>query len=114
MLTADYPVERDLHLQGRGLLPVPYYPVDRTRAPDASLPSLPRLLGSTRAALLHEAASLACATTSELADATGVSLPSVSRQLAVLRESGLVTSRRDGKRVIHATTPLGCRLLGRP
>ncbi|MFE6104870.1 DUF5937 family protein [Streptomyces laurentii] len=134
VLAADYPVERDLHLQGRGLLLVPsyfcwrrpitladddlqpvlIYPVDRTRAPDASLPSLRRLLGSTRAALLHEAASLACATTSELADATGVSLPSVSQQLAVLRESGLVASRRDGKRVIHATTPLGCRLLGRP
>lgn len=73
------------------------YPVDRTQAPDASLPPLPHLLGSTCAALLHAAASLACATNSELADATGMGVPGVSRQLAVLSGSGLVTSPRDGK-----------------
>lgn len=133
VLTVDYPVERDLHLQGRGLLLVPsyfcwrrpialaddqlqpvlIYPVDKTPSPPTtSTASLPRLLGSTRAALLYEAAVLTCATTSELAAATGVSLPSVSQQLAVLRDSGLVASRRDGKRALHAATPLGHRLLG--
>ncbi|MEU7021738.1 DUF5937 family protein [Streptomyces sp. NPDC046203] len=131
VLSVDYPVERDLHLRGRGLLLVPsyfcwrrpvtmaddelrpvlLYPVDKTHEALASPDALPRLLGTTRAALLHEAASLAYATTSDLAEATGMSLPSVSQQLAVLRDSGLVSSRRDGKRVIHATTPLGCRLL---
>jgi DNA-binding transcriptional ArsR family regulator len=41
-----------------------------------------------------------------------VSVPSASRQLGVLREAGLVTSRRDGKYVLHSVTPLGLRLLG--
>lgn len=41
-----------------------------------------------------------------------VSLPSGGRQLGVLREVGLVTSRRDGKYVLHSVTPLGLRLLG--
>ncbi|MFF2899095.1 helix-turn-helix domain-containing protein [Streptomyces sp. NPDC057966] len=132
VLTVGYPVDRDLYLDGRGLLLVPSYfcwrqpitladdrlrpvlihPVDRTTAPtDASSGSLTRLLGSARAALLYEAAVRACASTSELAEATGLSLPSVSQQLAVLREGGLVASRRDGKRVRHAATPLGRRLL---
>ncbi|MBD0707292.1 MULTISPECIES: ArsR/SmtB family transcription factor [unclassified Streptomyces] len=132
VLSVDYPVERDLHLRGRGLLLVPsyfcwrrpialadddlqpvlIYPVDKITELAAPPSALPRLLGATRAALLHEAASLASATTTDLADATGMSLPSVSQQLAVLRDSGLVASRRDGKRIIHATTPLGWRLLG--
>ncbi|MGV2915734.1 helix-turn-helix domain-containing protein [Streptomyces alfalfae] len=132
VLTVDYPVERDLHLNGRGLLLVPsyfcwqrpisladdqlrpvlIYPVDKSpssaAAPSASLS---RMLGSARAALLSEAAALTCATTSELADATGLSLPSVSQQLTVLRDGGLVSSQRDGKRVLHTATPLGLRLL---
>ncbi|MFG3529725.1 ArsR/SmtB family transcription factor [Streptomyces sp. NPDC047917] len=132
VLTVGYPVERDLYLEGRGLLLVPSYfcwrqpitladdglrpvlihPVDRTTAqPGTSPASLARLLGPARAALLYEAAVRTCGTTSELADATGLSLPSVSQQLAVLREGGLVASRRDGKRVRHTATPLGRRLL---
>ncbi|MGV2916352.1 DUF5937 family protein [Streptomyces alfalfae] len=132
VLTVDYPVERDLHLHGRGLLLVPsyfcwrrpitladdqlrpvlIYPVDKTPPPPAaSTASLSRLLGPTRAALLSEATALTGATTSELANATGVSLPSASQQLAVLRDGGLVVSRRDGKRVLHTATPLGRQLL---
>ena len=52
-------------------------------------------------------------TTSEVAEAVRVSLPSVSYQISVLRDGGLVTSRREGKYVLHAVTPLGLRLLGR-
>lgn len=132
VLTVDYPVEHDLHLQGRGLLLVPsyfcwqrpitladgqlrpvlIYPVDKTPStPAASTASLARLLGPTRAALLYEAAAPTGPTTSELADATGMSLPTVSQQLAVLRDGGLVASRRDGKRALHTVTPLGRRLL---
>lgn len=114
VLTVSYPVERDLHLDGRGLLLVPsyfcwrqpitladdglrpvlIYPVDRTTAPPSASPAaLARLLGPARAALLYETAARDCASTSELAEATGYSLPSVSQQLAVLREGGLVASR---------------------
>jgi DNA-binding transcriptional ArsR family regulator len=50
--------------------------------------------------------------TSTLAGTVLVSLPSVSQQLTVLREAGLVTSHRDGKYVLHSVTPLGLRLLG--
>ncbi|MFI1676027.1 DUF5937 family protein [Streptomyces sp. NPDC020607] len=133
VLTVDYPVERDLHLAGRGLLLVPsyfcwrrpitladselrpvlIYPVDKTPPPPTHSPTaLTRLLGPTRAALLHETATLTCATTSELAAAAGVSVPSASQQLAVLREGGLIASHRDGRRVLHSPTPLGHRLLG--
>ncbi|MFI8872974.1 ArsR/SmtB family transcription factor [Streptomyces sp. NPDC055243] len=132
VLTVDYPLERDLHLEGRGLLLVPsyfcwkrpitlaedhlqpvlIYPIDKTPPPtDASVTSLTRLLGSARAALLYELAELACASTSELADATELSLPSTSQQLAILRDAGLIASQRDGKRVLHTATPLGRRLL---
>lgn len=42
---------------------------------------------------------------SELVDATGLSQPAVSKQLAMLREAGLVTVRKDGrKRLYHART----------
>ncbi|MBQ0886261.1 helix-turn-helix transcriptional regulator [Streptomyces sp. RM72] len=132
VLTVDYPVERDLHLHGRGLLLVPsyfcwqrpisladdrlrpvlIYPVDKASSLTAASPAaLSRLLGTTRAALLYKAAVRVCVTTSELAEATGMSLPTTSQQLAVLREGGLITSRRDGKHVLHTATPLGRRLL---
>ena len=134
VLEVDYPVERDLRLEGRGLLLVPsyfcwrrpitlidenlrpvlVYPADKAVAPvsAAADTELARLLGSTRASLLDETASHDCGTTSELAAAVGVSLPSASQQLAVLREAGLLTSRREGKHVLHTVTPLGRRLLG--
>ncbi|MFF2642153.1 ArsR/SmtB family transcription factor [Streptomyces niveus] len=136
VLEADYPVDRDLYLDGRGLLlmpsyfcwrrpvtlvdtslqPVLVYPVEKP-APVVSTArpaELSVLLGSTRAALLQEAASRAWHSTSEMAAAAGISLPSASQQLSVLRESGLLTSRRDGKHVLHSATPLGRRLLGNP
>ncbi|MFF0726793.1 ArsR/SmtB family transcription factor [Streptomyces sp. NPDC004134] len=135
-LEAGYPVDRDLHLDGRGLLlmpsyfcwrrpvtlvdaslqPVLVYPVERPLpAVSAACPAeLSGLIGSTRAALLQEAAAHAWNSTSEMAAAAGISLPSASQQLAVLRRTGLLTSRRDGKHVLHSATPLGRRLLGDP
>ncbi|MFE7269942.1 DUF5937 family protein [Streptomyces sp. NPDC057623] len=134
VLEADYPVDRDVHLEGRGLLlipsyfcwrrpitlvdgslrPVLVYPVEKS-APlvsAAGRAELSRLLGPTRAALLQEASARAWGTTSQLAAKVGISLPSASQQLTVLRETGLLSSHRDGKHVLHAATPLGRRLLG--
>jgi DNA-binding transcriptional ArsR family regulator len=134
VLEADYPLDRDMYLEGRGLLlipsyfcwrrpitlfdcalqPVLVYPVEKS-APLVSAvgqAELSKLLGSTRAALLQEAATHAWSTTSRLATHVGISLPSASQQLAVLREAGLLSSHRDGKHVLHAATPLGRRLLG--
>jgi DNA-binding transcriptional ArsR family regulator len=134
VMEVDYPADRDLRLEGRGLLLVPsyfcwrrpvslfdetllpvlVYPVDKTVVPDAPVApdQLARLLGPTRAALLYETAARGFASTSALAGTVVVSVPSASQQLSVLREAGLVTSRRDGKYVLHSVTPLGLRLLG--
>lgn len=136
MLTiSGYIVERDLHLDGRGLLLVPCYfkrqdkpmvladpllppvlvysvhPHARVLSTAAAAGSLAALLGGTRAAILLLAAE--GGTTSEVAHRLGISVPSASRHLAVLRSSGLVTSARDRNAVHHTLTPLGLALLDR-
>lgn len=55
---------------------------------------------------------MASRTTSEVALAVGITLPSASYQIGVLRDGGFVTSHREGKFVLHMATPLGLRLLG--
>ncbi|MET7644750.1 helix-turn-helix domain-containing protein [Streptomyces sp. NPDC005426] len=131
VLEADYPVDRDLHLDGRGLLlqpsffcrgtpvvyrdpllpPVLVYPVAQAAAPvfAASGPWLGRLLGNTRSTVLRVIGD-GC-TTSELARRAGVSLASASQHACVLREAGLVHTRRHGSSVLHTLTPLGGSLL---
>ncbi|MFF2525446.1 ArsR/SmtB family transcription factor [Streptomyces liangshanensis] len=134
VLEADYPVERELHLDGRGLVlqpsffcrstpvvlhdpalpPVLVYPVTHSdvpvphERPGARL-SLGRLVGHTRSAVL-EAIEHGC-TTSELARRTAVSLASASQHASVLREAGLVVTLRHGSSVLHTLTPLGAALL---
>ncbi|MET7697700.1 helix-turn-helix domain-containing protein [Streptomyces sp. NPDC005485] len=134
VLEVDYPTERDLHLEGRGLLLVPsyfcwrrptaladpgldpvlVYPVAKTplTVVSGSDGGLERLLGRTRAAVLTAVADQSARTTSEVARAVGIALPSASYQIGVLRDGGLVASHRDGKYVLHAATALGIRLLG--
>jgi DNA-binding transcriptional ArsR family regulator len=88
------------------------YPVAHTCAPsfsEAGGPSLGRLVGHTRSAVL-QAIRLGC-TTSELARRAGVSLASASQHAAVLREAGLVVTLRNGNAVLHTLTPLGAALL---
>ncbi|MFJ8232354.1 ArsR/SmtB family transcription factor [Streptomyces sp. NPDC094448] len=135
VLEADYPVDRELRLDGRGLLlqpsffcrdtpvvlrdsalpPVLVYPVDHPPDPvfgetaTALAPSLGRLVGHTRSAVL-QAIQYGC-TTSELARRAGVSLASASQHAAVLREAGLVLTLRHGNAVLHTLTPLGAALL---
>lgn len=141
----SHPVDRDLHLGGRGLLlipshfcwgrPVPLadpelpptlvYPMERdplwldgeraTGAVPPEPPRLARLLGGTRAAVLRAvavAAPTSGATTTGLAARLGVSPSAVSQQTTVLREAGLLTSRRHANCVFHHLTPLGEALLG--
>ncbi|MFB7210048.1 ArsR/SmtB family transcription factor [Streptomyces sp. NPDC056255] len=144
VLEADYPVDKEVHLRGRGLLLIPSYFCRRTpvaladaslpptlvypaRIPERSAPltgptrarpeALARLLGHTRAAVL-ESLGHGC-TTSELARRAGVSLSSASEHAAVLRDAGLVSSSRQRNCVRHALTPMGVALLdvrttGRP
>ncbi|GAA2600751.1 DUF5937 family protein [Dactylosporangium fulvum] len=70
----------------------------REPAPDA----LAALIGRTRAGML--AALAAPATTTELAATLAVTPGAVSQHLAVLRAAGLVTTRRDGRTVLHLRT----------
>ncbi|GLW07377.1 ArsR family transcriptional regulator [Microtetraspora sp. NBRC 13810] len=74
-------------------------------APDA----LVRLLGRTRAAVLT------CldgpASTTALARRLGLAPSSVSAHLSVLRDAGLLVSRRQGHRVLYERTPLAVALL---
>ncbi|MFB4424640.1 ArsR/SmtB family transcription factor [Streptomyces sp. QL37] len=131
VLEADYPVDRELRLDGRGLLlqpsyfcrgtpvvyrdpclpPVLVYPVTHPRAPATAEPGpwLGRLVGHTRSAVLRSIGN-GC-TTSELARRTGVSLASASQHACVLREAGLVRTLRHGSSVLHTLTPLGSALL---
>ncbi|WP_327588067.1 winged helix-turn-helix domain-containing protein [Nonomuraea sp. NBC_00507] len=68
-----------------------------------------RLLGSTRAGILR--ATVNGATTGELARLHEISASAASQHAQVLREAGLIVSRRMGPNVIHTATPLGRALL---
>lgn len=133
--------DRDLYLDGRGielqpsafcwqvptklrdpgLKPILVYPIQhapgilRQASVDATLPSsqssdpLGSLLGSTRAAALE--ATVSGCTTTELAKRCNISPAAASHQATVLREAGLITTRRDGASVRHEITQLGIWLL---
>jgi DNA-binding transcriptional ArsR family regulator len=130
VLETDYPLRQDLVLGGRGLLLVPGYFCWRTPVTlvDPELPpvlvypiagefrvtngtparldeSLVRLLGRTRAAVLRAVES--GGTTTEISRRAGTSVASASQHATVLREAGLIGTRRDGCAVRHTLTPLG-------
>jgi hypothetical protein len=95
--------------------PTLFYPaqgVTERWAADATAPAdaLAALLGSARAGILlaaHEAR-----TTSQVATDAALAISTASHHLTVLREAGLVASRRDGARMLHLRTPLGEALVG--
>ena len=133
----DYPDTRELHLDGRGLLLVPsffcsrtpvalvdptlppvlVYPVDRlaglTPASGAAASpqgeALAALLGRTRSRVL-QAADEGC-TTGEMARRLRISAAAASQHTTVLRNAGLLVSRRDRNTVLHTLTPLGRAVL---
>lgn len=135
VLTIEARIDRDLHLNGRGLTlqpaffcwrapisladpglaPVLVYPIPhrmswlRSSGPDRHERALASLLGRTRAAALS--ALTYGASTSELARHIGVSPPSASEHASVLRDAGLVASRRERNSVWHTLTPLGHAVL---
>ncbi|MBB5853610.1 ArsR/SmtB family transcription factor [Amycolatopsis umgeniensis] len=130
VLEIAYPAERTVRLGGRGLTlipsrfcadrpvtfidpelpPVLLYPAGRTLARQgATTPELVALLGRTRAESLG--ALRVPRTTSKLASCLGTSIGTASKQAAVLREAGLVTSVRQGGAILHHLTQLGMALL---
>jgi DNA-binding transcriptional ArsR family regulator len=76
---------------------------------DASESPLADLVGRTRAAIMGHL-DLPMSTT-HLAHQLGVSAPTLSVHLAILRAAGVVDSRRDGRAVLYYRTPLGTQLL---
>lgn len=79
------------------------------QSPDDSGQSLGALVGQTRAAALR-VLRMTC-TTGQLADRLGISAAGASQHTAVLRQNGLITTRRIRNTVLHTVTPLGLALL---
>jgi predicted transcriptional regulator len=135
VLEVRYPAERDLRLDGRGLLlqpsvfcwrmpitrldpadqPVLVYPItttDQSFGPQhraVATGALTRLLGRTRCAALEACES--GTTTGELATRLGIAPSTASEHVSVLRRAGLVATRTEGIAVRHRITDLGHRLL---
>ncbi|HVX44845.1 MAG TPA: winged helix-turn-helix domain-containing protein [Mycobacteriales bacterium] len=132
VLRADYPADRDLYLNGRGITLIPSYfcygrPVTlidpqlppvlvypaiadaEADPPPATPDALVKLLGRTRARALT-ATRIAC-TTTELATRIDSSISMASRHAAVLSGAGLISSRRAGGAVVHSITDRGRVLL---
>ena len=77
---------------------------------DPGSSALGRLIGGGRARIMRELARPL--TTGELAMRLDASAGGVSDHLHVLREAGLVTARREGRRVIYTRTAIGEALCG--
>ena len=76
---------------------------------DATESPLADLVGRTRAAIVSHL-DLPMSTT-HLAHQLGVSAPTLSVHLSILRNAGVVDSRRDGRAVLYYRTALGTQLL---
>ncbi len=136
--TGWYPVTQSLPLRGRPLTVVPsvfcvlapvvladdaldpvlVYPVDPApgwvaRGGEAGAPDdgaqVAHLIGPTRARVLEVLDT--SRTTTQLARVLDLTPATASRHATVLREAGLVSSERQGNRVLHTRTRLGDALL---
>jgi len=79
---------------------------------DTQAPDLFRTLADpTRRAVFERLAGEGELSVGDLTAGAGVSQPAVSQHLAVLRQAGLVTERREGRYVRYAAAPEGLRPL---
>jgi DNA-binding transcriptional ArsR family regulator len=130
-LLIDSPQDRTVRLGGRGLLitPTAFWtgpplvgelpdqpvllaypaPAELSIRVGAESDSLAAILGATRAAVLRVLSTEH--TTGDIARQLGISTPSASEHSAALRAARLISSRRDGKAVIHRATVLGLDLI---
>jgi DNA-binding transcriptional ArsR family regulator len=130
---SDSVVDKEIHLEGRGLRLVPsyfkethtrlmtladpalpqvlVYPIDRAAGLVASVAREPlaALLGRTRAALLELAET--DGSTTQLARRLEISPAAASQHLTIMREAGLIVSVREANAMRHLTTPLGRAIL---
>ncbi|MGN9909964.1 ArsR/SmtB family transcription factor [Phytohabitans sp. LJ34] len=98
--TLIYPIDRDLRRVARIWAPTGQGGQRALRA----------LLGRARATVLEVIAS-GSVTTTEIARRAGISPSSASEHATVLRDAGLVASRRDQNRVLHTITSAGAAIL---
>ncbi|WP_230991767.1 ArsR/SmtB family transcription factor [Streptomyces endocoffeicus] len=102
--TVTYPVQQE-------------QPLDRLTAfaPESTAPTSARalgaLLGRTRAVVLRVIAEHPGCSTKDLASLTGLAPASASEHATVLREAGLVITRRYRNTALHSLTGLGISLL---
>lgn len=130
-LLIDGPYDRTVRLAGRGLLLTPAafwsgpaliggfpdrpvllaYPAPASLSIRVAADSDPlgAVLGATRAAVLRLL--ITEHSTSDIARSLGISLASASTHATALRSARLVTSRRDGRTVVHRLAPLGHQLI---
>lgn len=130
-LLIDSPYERTVRLGGRGLVLTPVafwsgppligevtdqpvvlaYPAPATLSVRIGIESdtLAAILGTTRAAVLRLL--ITEYTTGEVARQLGISAATASEHTSALRAARLITSRRDGKEVVHHTAELGRDLI---
>ncbi|BCY10459.1 winged helix-turn-helix domain-containing protein [Actinoplanes sp. L3-i22] len=80
------------------------------QSPPAPAATLTALLGPTRAAVLTLLA--APASTGDVAGHLGLAPATASHHLTTLRDAGLLTTTRAGRRLLYERTPLGDQLLG--
>ena len=80
------------------------------RDPEAATRSLAALMSPARAEILLTAHDPR--TTSQVAADCGLAVSTASHHLTVLRNSGLISSVRDGARMLHTRTPVGEALVG--
>jgi DNA-binding transcriptional ArsR family regulator len=133
VLAVDYPHDRELRLDGRGLVLIPCYfalhhPValaDPRLRPVLAFPirtesrllsggraggdHVTALLGATRASILRSV--VGGSTTTRLAKQVGVAPATVSHHTGVLRDAGLIATEREENFARHLITPLGLRVL---
>ena len=135
VLELAYPRDRDLYLQGRGLVVIPSYfcwktscaLLDTALQPVLAYPlrhhhavpyrparthgdrPLGAMIGLTRAAVVR--ALEVPYTTTDLAFRAGTSVTSASQHATVLRRAGLITTERHNGTAVHSLTPLGAAML---
>ena len=133
VLELAYPVNRDVYLDGQGIVVIPSYfcwkypcaLLDRALPPVLIYPlrhhrpvaygrshgdrPLGSMIGLTRAAVLR--ALEVPHTTTDLALRAGTSVTSASQHATVLRRAGLITTDRHNGTAVHSLTPLGAAML---
>lgn len=104
MVLTEPPAQPTLFYPARGVT------AGWAREPAEIATALGALLGPARAGILLDSGS--ARTTSQVAHESGIAVSTASHHLTVLRDAGLISSERDGARMLHLRTPLGEAVVG--